>query len=492
MEPLGNTNDDNSSEEASSNSSLKTNHQTVSGFSLLIAATIALLYDLLVYRGHGHTGGGIFFASSAILYWIAIRQNSFQLHSGFLLLLTFILSLRMVWEGLSIHYWIGIVLLTALCLTRNGFLPTLANVVMYLVQSFFAPLRTIERYSKSFANIENRLKPAFWLSVGLPLLAVFVFGGIFIAANPDLMQTTGKWFQLVGDSLSRFLEELDPIEALILFTVFWYSTGQILPLTEMLYSSTIRSEPATPASSPVQLFDPYRNTLIAVSLLFAIYLVFEFNTLWLRAFPKGFYYAGYAHQGAAWLTIALALATACLSLIFRSSTLIDPRLPQLKKLAWIWSIENVLLAIAVYNRLGIYIQFNGMTRMRVLGLFGISAVLIGFVLVVLKIKRHRSFAWLIHSQIWAATLLAYILSITPVDFLIHRYNSYQILNGHLAPAVQISEHPVSKGGWLSLIPLMHCDDPLIREAIRWKLLQLHESYQEANQSADVSENWTAF
>ncbi len=46
-----------------------------------------------------------------------------------------------------------------------------------------------------------------------------------------------------------------------------------------------------------------------VILIYAVYLAFEFHTLWFRVFPKGFYYSGYAHEGAAWLTIGLVLAT---------------------------------------------------------------------------------------------------------------------------------------------------------------------------------------
>ncbi len=41
-----------------------------------------------------------------------------------------------------------------------------------------------------------------------------------------------------------------------------------------------------------------RNTLWMVIVLFAVYLVYEVSSMWFRSFPKGFYYAGYAHQGA--------------------------------------------------------------------------------------------------------------------------------------------------------------------------------------------------
>jgi hypothetical protein len=47
------------------------------------------------------------------------------------------------------------------------------------------------------------------------------------------------------------------------------------------------------------LYVAYRNMLVALILLFTAYLGFEFATLWFRAFPEGFHYSGYAHEGAA-------------------------------------------------------------------------------------------------------------------------------------------------------------------------------------------------
>ncbi len=76
----------------------------------------------------------------------------------------------------------------------------------------------------------------------------------------------------------------------------------------------------------------------------------------------------------------------------------DARLKNLRKLAWIWSFENWVLAIAAFYRLAIYIDFNGMTRMRVIGILGVGTVVMGFGLVVYKIIYTRSFAWLIQGN----------------------------------------------------------------------------------------------
>ena len=98
------------------------------------------------------------------------------------------------------------------------------------------------------------------------------------------------------------------------------------------------------------------------------------------------------------------------------------------------------------------------------GLFGISTVVVGFGLVVWKIMHNRDFAWLIQRQLWALAGAAYLFVLTPVDVIVHSYNVRQVLAGDLAPAVQISVHPISAEGYLVLQPLTHCEDAIIRAA----------------------------
>ncbi|MCA9062335.1 MAG: DUF4173 domain-containing protein [Planctomycetaceae bacterium] len=200
-------------------------------------------------------------------------------------------------------------------------------------------------------------------------------------------------------------------------------------------------------------------------MLFAVYLVFEFSTLWFREFPPGFHYSGYAHEGAAWLTAALALATLLLSMIFRTEILRDPRLPALRKLGLVWSSLNLVLALAVFNRLFIYIRFNGMTEMRIVGLLGISCVVVGFLMVVSRFMRNRSFAWLISRQLWTASFGCYLLAVIPWEVAIQRYNVAQVIRGNHAPSVQISEHSISQYALPELLPLLQSDDQTIRLGI---------------------------
>jgi hypothetical protein len=233
------------------------------------------------------------------------------------------------------------------------------------------------------------------------------------------------------------------------------------------------------------LYAPFRNTLLTLIVLFGIYLVFEFSTLWGREFPDGFYYAGYAHQGAAWLTFALALATGLLSLIFSGTVLQDARLAGLRKLTWIWSAQNLLLAAAVYNRLMIYVGFNGMTRMRTVGFFGITLVVVGFALVLWKIRQHYGFWWLIRAQLIALVLTVIGYGLFPVDWVAHRYNTARVSAGYLHPSVMIAVKPTDDEGMLPLIELVDVDDKTIREGVQAMLAQRQREIE----SESTSEPW---
>ena len=306
------------------------------------------------------------------------------------------------------------------------------------------------------------------------------FGLLFIVANPDLLASFGETMERLSTMIREWILLIAPSwpEALFWLAVLWIGVGLLRPvLTRALLEENSAATPAaatTPSQGPASLYAPFRNTLLTVVVLFAVYLVFEFVTLWFRVFPEGFYYSGYAHEGAAWLTVALALATVILSLIFRGRVLQDPRLRRLRWLAWVWSLQNILLAVAVYHRLSIYIGFNGMTRMRTVAVFAMSCVVAGFVLVVWKIIHNRDFVWLLRRHLWVLALAVYLFALTPVDAIVHNYNVRRILSGDLAPSVQICMHPISSEGVLTLVPLTQCKDEVIREGVCAMLAACHE------------------
>jgi len=458
---------------------------------LLAIVLIVVLSDMAIYRGRGFAGyAALFLVSPSLLAWGAVRPRLGPPAwlTGLLLLA---LAAKAIWCGSTLLVAAGFALAAAFVMALAGQTPYVVETAVFASLAIGAGYKRMVHYGRrASASSINRVS---WLNLAMPLAALVAFGTVFVFANPDLLASVSDTAELVIKRMREWLLRASLSEIAFCGASIWIVTG----LLRQASGGTAVAEPpnvapsqaTTPESS--RLYPAFRNTLLTVIVLFAAYLAFEFRTLWFREFPKGFYYSGYAHEGAAWLTFALALATALLSLIFRGGVLRDSRLPSLKLLGWIWSAENFILAVAVYHRMAIYVDFNGMTPMRIVGLYGISAVAAGFALVLWKIGRQRSFGWLVRRQLWALSLAVYLFALTPVDAIVVEYNVRRILAGHAAPSVQISVHPIGPEGILLLEPLLDCNDPIIREGVRAMLAERDDDAEAAAERRhDLG--WTAY
>jgi hypothetical protein len=447
-----------------------------------------ILVDVTLYHGAGFAGIAVFLLGWGILLWSGISKPSASGKTLLIAVLICITAVKLVWNGFVSTAVVGFVLLFFFGILQSGRRLALTTILDYLSQTVFGGFLGLSHYRQFFSKQGCRLPSGTMSAVGLPLFTVFIFGTIFVLANPSLVTLTRQMFDKLFDFIlntSDFLPAWTQI--LCWFCAAVFLTGMIRPLRYLFDSYeeyslkfVIRNFfeffPQVNQTETVSLrsshYIGYRNTLFAVIILFIVYLVFEFKTLWFRDFPAGFCYSDYSHHGAAWLVVALTLSTVILSLIFTSEMYREPRIATLRRLAWFWSMLNFVLAIAVYHRLFLYINFNGMTRMRVVGLLGMTAVLIGFIMVVRKITEQRSFTWLLSRFTWTVLAMIFLDVVLPVDWLVHRYNVARILKNDYAPAVQISVHPCSNEGYLTFLPLaVDCQDEIIRNGIRHLLLQ---------------------
>jgi hypothetical protein len=458
---------------------------------------VVVLSDLTLYRGQGYAGCAVLFLVAPVLLLVGSPRP--RLSAGLWIVIAMLLALaaRMIWFGTVLGAAAGFALLIVSAMAIAGRRLYVLDVVPFALQTVVAGATGLAHYAGSAGQLSPKIVRIHWLSIFLPLAALATFGTMFILANPDLATSFGDMIDRAFRAMVDWIERtsLSGMEVLFWLATAWVTIGLLRPvlrrsvLARFSAEDRPKGEPSSPAESP--LYPALRNTLVTLIALFIVYLAFEFRTLWFREFPKGFYYAGYAHEGAAWLTASLALASAVLSLIFRGGVLRDPRLPKLRRLAWIWSAENLLLAATVYNRLHIYVVFNGMTRMRTVALFGVTAVVAGVILVVWKILYNHDFVWLVRRHLAALAVVVYLFALTPVDALVHTYNVHRILAGDLAPSVQISVHPINAEGLLVLPPLLESDNEIIREGIRAMLAERYIEFARAAQEHE-RQGWTAF
>jgi len=410
---------------------------------LVAVLGLVVACDLLMYRGHGFAGYAALFVIAPILFLTGVTRPRFRVAIILVVAMLVLVSARLYWRGSTAQVIVGFVLLTAFAMSLSGRPVYMLELMAFVSGTLRAGFAGLCQYTNVATKLNSRIERTAWFAFGFPSMIFGIFAFVFVMANPSLLAKISRYPREVFVKLSQWIDQLveGPTELLFWLVVLWISVGLIRPIMSVTINNRLASllTPSLPTDRgerPSSYYAGFRNTLWTVVMLFAACLVFEFLTLWFREFPDGFYYAGYAHQGAAWLTVALALATFLLSMIFRGSVLSDPRLPVLRRLAWIWSVQNLLLAIAVYNRLSIYIGFNGMTRMRIVGLFGISTVVVGFGLVIWKLIRQRDFVWLVRSQLLTLAMAIYLLVLIPMDWWVTRCNVRRIMSGDPAPEFQ--------------------------------------------------------
>jgi hypothetical protein len=456
----------------------------------LVAMVVAA--DLLIFRGHGFLGLAAFIGIAPACLAMGARVRHFRwplLLQGTLIAL---LCARLAWQGSPLQVFCGLGLVVAFACSLSGLTPHLVTVFLTAAQCSIAGAQFISGYLLGIRGAKPTVDGVAILKGVLPIAVVVAFATIFILANPDAVTVVYQQLERAVDSLAQFVQSLDLSFPEVLFCILatWITVGLFRPLSilKQLRLEVEDNGSAKPVESPY--YAPFRNTLLAVIVLFAGYLVVEFSTLWFRNFPENFYYAGYAHQGAAWLTVALALATAVLSVVFSRATQLDPRAKRLRQLAYIWSFQNLLLSVAVYNRLSIYVGYNGMTYWRIVGYFGISVVVAGFALVVWKIVRDKSFLWLVHRQLWAVSLAVYLFALAPVDAIAVRYNTSRILRGDTAACMQIGVQKLDIESKLMLLPLLESPNREIREGVAAILASEYEEISQ-RQIDNGYEGWTA-
>ncbi len=457
---------------------------------MLSTLAIIITFDALLYRGCAGAGYAVLLGLVGFLLY-ASRPEPGRLGGWLCPSLLGLLAIRTVWQSDSFTLWLGFFVLFALAAKLAGHSVWMLDLVRSCFYTVLGgPLTEIKilmgmlhlRWLRSLGRLGR-------LSVLVPLLVMGLFLGVFWLANPIL----ASWLAVVYDAAVRFIENFAECLPTFAQILFWLFSGLIAAI--LLCPREVLQHQLNRLLGPDEDLDAEehsgtegegryamaRNTLISVSLLFLAYSCIDVYYLWIKhSLPKGISYSAYAINGTIWLTVALALTSLVIGVIFSSRLNFHEKTPLLKKLTWFWAIENLLLAAFAYRRLGMYIGFNGLTRWRTVGAFGITLVIIGLVIVVRKVQRKHTFLWMVRRQLGAFALALFFLLIFPMDFVAHAVNARQVLKGELGPAYQIADQPLTAEALPPLLPLLEVDDLVVREGVAGILLREYERLHRYN------------
>jgi hypothetical protein len=231
----------------------------------------------------------------------------------------------------------------------------------------------------------------------LPLAGGAVFLTLFTAANP-----------LIEEGLARLrLPEIDPVMAVLRF-VFW---GFVFTGLWMAFRPRKRAQlvvtaaPAAHRPLPGVSVASVTLSLAVFNLLFAVENVLDIAFLWSGApLPKGVTLAEYAHRGAYPLIVTALLAGLFVLVALRPGSE-TAKVPLIRWLVALWTLQNLMLVASSILRTLDYVEVYSLTRFRIAALAWMVLVAVGLALIVWRMLRAHSLAWLINANTVAAGLV---------------------------------------------------------------------------------------
>lgn len=253
-----------------------------------------------------------------------------------------------------------------------------------------------------------------WLPLlPLPLIGGAVFLALFASANPVI----GEVVNSIGMPSLGIDTVLRPLFWGILFTVIWSTLRPRrvrLPFPEGQLDPDFTLPGVSTGSVAL--------ALVTFNALFAIENGLDLAFLWSGApLPKGVTLASYAHQGA-YPLIATALLAGLFVLVALRPGSATAKVPTVRRLVILWVAQNVFLVASSILRTLDYVAAYSLTVLRIAALIWMALVAVGLVLILWRMLRNKSGAWLINANAAAAGLVLFACTIVDLGSVAATWN----------------------------------------------------------------------
>lgn len=408
---------------------------------LALGALSLVLYDVLFW--HENLGLNVLF----FILWIVanIRLKRPLVFNQKLVLITFLGTLITSFMAIFIH--------SAMALTVQ-IISAVVMVGFMLEHKLKSPLYSVVSYFENFFNfsafvhISLALLPQKALFqyrkilrvatlVIIPLVVCSVFYVIYVAANPKFAKLSLGFVDKIADVVFKFFNNFS-----ILHILFWV-LGVFLVVGVQHYAQstyTSRNE-ASFKLSLIRTKNRYLNenfglgfklkttylvsalTLSLVNVLLLVVNVVDIQWLWFGfTVPQGFNLSQFVHEGTYLLIFSILLSMGILLTIFKGSLNFYPKSALLRKLAYIWIVQNGIMTISVVIRNFYYMDYHGLAYKRIGVLIFLTLVLFGLVTFFIKIYKQKSSYYLWHHNSWAVYVIAIAMACFNWDMVIAKHN----------------------------------------------------------------------
>jgi hypothetical protein len=429
-------------------------------------AGAVVLGDLALWGGTGGFGAAAIFTAVPVGLFFAVRRfraNPRLFAIGALLVAVAARCLYHASFGLAL---LGVALLAAFAMglrQRSSFAPEVGlsavSAVAVLPSRVGAVYGGVRRLVK-----KTRLGSFNVLPVVIPLGLLVAFAVVFALANP----VVAHGFERAWSAITRWIGFPHPLRIgmwallAILFAVL------VRPAT---YRFKAKFAMAPEGDAKDVSLAIARNALVAVNVLFFGFNALDVAYLWAGSPPPGTDTQHYAHSGTFWLTIALSMTTATIGVLFRKELAFDPRAKLARVLACVWVGQSFILALGAFRRIAMHVERSGLSDLRIVGILGTTLVCVGLALVLVKVFRLRTFAWLVRRQLDALAITLVLYAALPTHLISAKVNVARIQKGEYRPVLHMFAQGRHAESAPELLPLLSHSDARVRQGIAALLLE---------------------
>ena len=452
--------------------------------------------DILLYRAPGMTGYALLLLALLAGLLVSRTDAKFTLNMALLLFFIPLLILRCIWQaGFWSVLWPVVLIAAFATIQRTAVTHALeASVHGMISLAFgFVPLLQHLRNATLRAGgslLKKRRAGELRLDIALgAIITAGIFGAIFTVANPIFERLLDRIFRDFFHYFDFLLPS--PTRILLWLLVGVCAAGLASPVLSR-FRFQFAEDDLDSAPSPL----PFTGSIgsVALGVLFGANLIFLLNNaldtvyLWGEARPpSGISFSDFARRGAGWLTFALFLSTVLIGVSTCRSALLSKQSRWIRRLSFLWIAQDIFLAVGVYRRIGLYVGFNGLTPMRILGIWGTTAVAAALLVMAVKIHREKNLVWLLRqfAVVFIAGMTLY--AAFPDQLACARFNADQALNGNIRPLVWLFEQDITAEGSSALVPLLHHPDPVVARGVSAILADRLSTCEKSR-----NENWRKF
>lgn len=361
-------------------------------------------------------------------------------------------------------------------LISNSIYSVLATPFVWVTEKLFSTAHTVEVDVK--ANRSQQLAVLQASAVAIPVIGAIIFMLLYATANP-LFSSAFNWISWNWISFTFLLG--------LLFAgiCFYNPLHQMNRWQAQQGNSIIRKRKSLSDSHPLALKFELRT---AVTLLILLnILLFMFNGADLQYLLNGitqdpeFSHAAFVHQGVYTLIISIVLAISILLYYFRGNMNFYRKHLILKRLAYVWIAQNLLLAASITYKNLTYIQEFSLTYKRIGVFVYIILVVAGLLTTYLKVRDKKTTWYLLNINSWVALILLLISSFIPWDSWITNYNLSKSDSPDFQYLINLSDANIPQ-----LLPLRQ--NPYLAESTQIALHEKISTFEETEEN----QNWLSW